>query len=110
MLQFLCSQPLQGCVPDSTCRPHITCSADPSPAFNPGMIQWTAGNAKALATVTAIIDGMGSCGAAVGPLLTGHLVSMSGQFDNVSGVHCSHVPCTVARAADRWYTSSLDEP
>lgn len=41
------------------------------------------GNAKALATVTAIIDGMGSCGAAVGPLLTGHLVNLPGQFDNV---------------------------
>ncbi|KAJ7520508.1 hypothetical protein O6H91_19G008500 [Diphasiastrum complanatum] len=31
------------------------------------------GNAKALATVTAIIDGTGSVGAAIGPLLTGFL-------------------------------------
>lgn len=31
------------------------------------------GNARALATVTAIIDGTGSLGAAVGPLLTGFL-------------------------------------
>lgn len=35
------------------------------------------GNAKALATVTAIIDGTGSLGAAVGPLLAG-LFSASG--------------------------------
>lgn len=35
------------------------------------------GNAKALATVTAIIDGTGSIGAAVGPLLAG-LVSGTG--------------------------------
>jgi MFS transporter, OPA family, solute carrier family 37 (glycerol-3-phosphate transporter), member 1/2 len=35
------------------------------------------GNAKALATVTAIIDGTGSIGAAIGPLLAG-LVSGSG--------------------------------
>lgn len=39
------------------------------------------GNAKALATVTAIIDGTGSIGAAVGPLLAG-LVSSSG-WENV---------------------------
>ncbi|KAH7332195.1 hypothetical protein KP509_20G074600 [Ceratopteris richardii] len=35
------------------------------------------GNSKALATVTAIIDGTGSVGAAVGPLLTGY-ISQSG--------------------------------
>ncbi|XP_059613995.1 glucose-6-phosphate exchanger SLC37A2 isoform X2 [Phlebotomus argentipes] len=39
------------------------------------------GNSKALATVTAIIDGTGSIGAAVGPLLAG-LVSTSG-WENV---------------------------
>lgn len=39
------------------------------------------GNAKALATVTAIIDGTGSIGAAVGPLIAG-LVSSSG-WENV---------------------------
>lgn len=39
------------------------------------------GNAKALATVTAIIDGTGSIGAAVGPLLAG-LVSPTG-WNNV---------------------------
>ena len=33
------------------------------------------GNSKALATVTAIIDGTGSVGAAVGPLLTGYISS-----------------------------------
>lgn len=33
------------------------------------------GNSKALATVTAIIDGTGSLGAAVGPLLAGLLSS-----------------------------------
>ncbi len=42
-----------------------------------------AGNEKALATVTAIIDGMGSCGAALGPLLTGYLSQTAGGFDNV---------------------------
>jgi OPA family glycerol-3-phosphate transporter-like MFS transporter 1/2 len=41
-----------------------------------------AGNAKALATVTAIIDGMGSIGAAIGPLLTGY-ISERGGFDGV---------------------------
>ena len=41
------------------------------------------GSAKALSTVTAIIDGMGSCGAALGPLLTGHLAALPGGFDNV---------------------------
>lgn len=31
------------------------------------------GNSRALATVTAIIDGTGSIGAAIGPLLTGYI-------------------------------------
>lgn len=35
------------------------------------------GNAKALATVTAIIDGTGSIGAALGPFLTGYLATTS---------------------------------
>ncbi|XP_073142742.1 putative glycerol-3-phosphate transporter 1 [Henckelia pumila] len=35
------------------------------------------GNARALATVTAIIDGTGSIGAAVGPLLTGYISARS---------------------------------
>lgn len=35
------------------------------------------GNARALATVTAIIDGTGSVGAAIGPLLTGYISAMS---------------------------------
>ncbi|XP_010426183.1 PREDICTED: putative glycerol-3-phosphate transporter 1 [Camelina sativa] len=35
------------------------------------------GNSRALATVTAIIDGTGSVGAAVGPLLTGYISSRS---------------------------------
>lgn len=38
------------------------------------------GNSKALATVTAIIDGTGSIGAAVGPLLAGMI---SGNWQNV---------------------------
>jgi MFS family permease len=42
-----------------------------------------AGNEKALATVTAIIDGMGSVGAALGPLATGYISEMPGGFDNV---------------------------
>ncbi|XVF49359.1 hypothetical protein PTKIN_Ptkin04bG0005300 [Pterospermum kingtungense] len=35
------------------------------------------GNSKALATVTAIIDGTGSVGAAIGPLLTGYISTKS---------------------------------
>lgn len=35
------------------------------------------GSAKALATVTAIIDGTGSIGAAIGPLLTGYISAKS---------------------------------
>lgn len=41
------------------------------------------GNEKALATVTAIIDGMGSIGAALGPTLTGYISSLPGGFNNV---------------------------
>jgi OPA family glycerol-3-phosphate transporter-like MFS transporter 1/2 len=40
------------------------------------------GNAKALATVSAIIDGMGSIGAAIGPMMTGY-ISEIGGFDLV---------------------------
>jgi OPA family glycerol-3-phosphate transporter-like MFS transporter 1/2 len=36
------------------------------------------GNGRAMATVTAIIDGTGSIGAAIGPLLTGYLSNNSG--------------------------------
>lgn len=35
------------------------------------------GNSRALATVTAIIDGTGSIGAAIGPLLTGYISGKS---------------------------------
>lgn len=35
------------------------------------------GNSRALATVTAIIDGTGSVGAAIGPLLTGYISTKS---------------------------------
>ncbi len=38
---------------------------------------------QALATVTAIIDGCGSLGAALGPFLTGYLSESSGGFDSV---------------------------
>lgn len=38
---------------------------------------------KALATVTAIIDGMGSIGAALGPMATGYISELPGGFDNV---------------------------
>ena len=41
------------------------------------------GNEKALATVTAIIDGMGSIGAAIGPMATGYISELPGGFDNV---------------------------
>ena len=40
------------------------------------------GSGKALATVTAIIDGTGSIGAAIGPFLAGAL-SGHGNWDNV---------------------------
>jgi len=38
-----------------------------------GTHQVLQGNSKALSTVTAIIDGTGSIGAAIGPLLTGYI-------------------------------------
>jgi MFS transporter, OPA family, solute carrier family 37 (glycerol-3-phosphate transporter), member 1/2 len=41
------------------------------------------GNEKALATITAIIDGMGSIGAALGPMVTGYISELPGGFDNV---------------------------
>ena len=41
------------------------------------------GSESALATVTAIIDGFGSLGASLGPLLTGYISSMEGGFNNV---------------------------
>ena len=41
------------------------------------------GNARALATVTAIIDGTGSFGAAVGPMLTGWISSHTDDWNNV---------------------------
>ena len=41
------------------------------------------GSDKALATVTAIIDGMGSIGAAVGPTAVGVLADLPGGFRNV---------------------------
>ncbi|GLJ38130.1 hypothetical protein SUGI_0776250 [Cryptomeria japonica] len=37
------------------------------------------GNSRALATVTAIIDGTGSFGAALGPLLTGYIAARGGD-------------------------------
>lgn len=43
----------------------------------------SSGNEKALATITAIIDGMGSIGAALGPVLTGYISELPGGFDNV---------------------------
>ena len=41
------------------------------------------GNSKALATVTAIIDGTGSIGAAIGPMLTGYISSKTNDWNNV---------------------------
>ena len=41
------------------------------------------GNARALATVTAIIDGTGSIGAAIGPMLTGWISSHTDDWNNV---------------------------
>ena len=48
-----------------------------------GSSSTVSGNEKALATVTAIIDGMGSIGAALGPMLTGYISELPGGFDNV---------------------------
>eukprot|EP00051_Salpingoeca_urceolata_P004398 m.64702 g.64702 ORF g.64702 m.64702 type:complete len:512 (-) comp13611_c0_seq2:177-1712(-) len=45
-----------------------------------GTHQVLAGNPKALGTVTAIIDGMGSIGAAIGPFLTGAIPSWNNVF------------------------------
>ncbi|CAG9462249.1 unnamed protein product [Pedinophyceae sp. YPF-701] len=41
------------------------------------------GSEKALATVTAIIDGCGSLGAALGPMATGIISELPGGFENV---------------------------
>ena len=41
------------------------------------------GSAKALATVTSIIDGTGSIGAAVGPFLAGWIGGMDNGLDKV---------------------------
>lgn len=41
------------------------------------------GNSKALATVTSIIDGTGSIGAAVGPLLAGFVTNSNKDWQNV---------------------------
>ena len=41
------------------------------------------GNARALATVTAIIDGTGSIGAAIGPMLTGFISAHTDDWNNV---------------------------
>lgn len=41
------------------------------------------GNSRALATVTAIIDGTGSIGAAIGPMLTGFITSLSDDWNHV---------------------------
>jgi OPA family glycerol-3-phosphate transporter-like MFS transporter 1/2 len=41
------------------------------------------GNARALATVTAIIDGTGSIGAAIGPMLTGWISAHTDDWNNV---------------------------
>mmetsp|Transcript_41120 Transcript_41120/g.101430 ORF Transcript_41120/g.101430 Transcript_41120/m.101430 type:complete len:489 (+) Transcript_41120:164-1630(+) len=41
------------------------------------------GNARALATVTAIIDGTGSLGAALGPMLTGYISAHTNDWNNV---------------------------
>lgn len=52
----------------------ITCAVSADLGQHPSL----KGNAKALATVTAIIDGTGSMGAALGPLLTGFLAQFGG--------------------------------
>jgi hypothetical protein len=43
------------------------------------------GNAKALATVTAIIDGMGSIGAAIGPMMTGYISQVQEGMGGLTG-------------------------
>ncbi|KAJ3695553.1 hypothetical protein LUZ60_000930 [Juncus effusus] len=55
------------------------------------------GNSRALATVTAIIDGTGSVGAALGPLLTGYISTRgwNGVFVMLVGSICLAVLCLV---------------
>jgi OPA family glycerol-3-phosphate transporter-like MFS transporter 1/2 len=54
------------------------------------------GNSRALATVTAIIDGTGSAGAAIGPLLTGYISAKS--LHNADGC-CAHCRPAVVKAS-----------
>ncbi|EPS71592.1 hypothetical protein M569_03164, partial [Genlisea aurea] len=53
------------------------------------------GNSRALATVTAIIDGTGSLGAALGPLLTGFLSSKGWDMVFVMLVMCAFLAALV---------------
>lgn len=50
-----------------------------------GMHPCLRGSAKALATVTSIIDGTGSIGAAVGPFMAGSLPTMDSIFYMLMG-------------------------
>ncbi|KAK6155867.1 hypothetical protein DH2020_010115 [Rehmannia glutinosa] len=60
--------------------------AIPASSFTEAMGTSLKGNSRALATVTAIIDGTGSIGAAVGPLLTGYIRLRAGApFYNAYG-------------------------
>jgi OPA family glycerol-3-phosphate transporter-like MFS transporter 1/2 len=51
--------------------------------LRPGTHESLKGNARALATVTAIIDGTGSIGAAIGPMLTGYISAHTNDWNNV---------------------------
>ncbi|KAM0061770.1 putative ABC-type glycerol 3-phosphate transporter [Helianthus debilis subsp. tardiflorus] len=74
------------------------------------------GNSRALATVTAIIDGTGSIGAAIGPLLTGYIStrSWSAVFTMlmvaafVAGLFLTRL--VVAEIATKWEDSRRDLP
>ncbi len=71
----------------ASCTKCCTCTQPGMSHHGPHHTQGThdslQGNEKALATVTAIIDGMGSIGAAVGPMLTGYISELPGGFNNV---------------------------
>jgi len=56
------------------------------------------GNSRALATVTAIIDGTGSIGAAIGPLLTGYISARSWSADAISIVNTALIAGLMASA------------
>lgn len=72
------------------------------------------GNQKALATVTAIIDGMGSFGAALGPTIAGRIIALSedGSFTGVFSmlaVSCLISGLLLSQLVWKEYTAKRDQ-